>query len=86
MVKPSYRRANEISSEDYGREGINALDAAFVAYSSISTLRQQIKPDHRVHGVVHGKNWQPNGKISHIFHFHLNKIHFSDFIVLFSDP
>jgi len=43
------------------REGTNALDAAFLAYSGISVLRQQIKPDHRVHGVVEGKHWQPNG-------------------------
>jgi len=35
-------------------EGTNALDAAFVAYTSISVLRQQIKPDHRVHGIVQG--------------------------------
>lgn len=24
-------------------------------------LRQQMKPDHRVHGIVQGKNWSPNG-------------------------
>ncbi|KAI0046993.1 amidohydrolase [Auriscalpium vulgare] len=41
-------------------EGVNALDAAFVAYSSISALRQQIKPAHRVHGVVSGRDWTPN--------------------------
>lgn len=41
-------------------EGTNALDAAFLAYSSISMLRQQMKPDHRVHGVVQGKDWVPN--------------------------
>ncbi|KAJ7577107.1 hypothetical protein C8J56DRAFT_380072 [Mycena floridula] len=41
-------------------EGTNALDAAFLAYSSISVLRQQIKPDHRVHGTIQGKNWTPN--------------------------
>ncbi|KAF9525316.1 hypothetical protein CPB83DRAFT_859614 [Crepidotus variabilis] len=41
-------------------EGTNALDAAFLAYSSISMLRQQIKPDHRVHGVIEGKHWQAN--------------------------
>jgi hypothetical protein len=40
---------------------MNALDAAFLAYSSISVLRQQIKPDHRVHGIVEGNNWTPNG-------------------------
>lgn len=41
-------------------EGQNALDAAFLAYSGVSILRQQIKPDHRVHGVVDGKDWAPN--------------------------
>ncbi|THV05540.1 hypothetical protein K435DRAFT_647027 [Dendrothele bispora CBS 962.96] len=41
-------------------EGTNALDAAFVAYSSISLLRQQMRPDHRVHGIVSGKDWVPN--------------------------
>ncbi|KAF8235649.1 amidohydrolase, partial [Tricholoma matsutake] len=41
-------------------EGINALDAAFLAYSNISVLRQQMKPDHRVHGIVQGKEWAPN--------------------------
>jgi len=41
-------------------EGTNALDAAFLAYSNISVLRQQMKPDYRVHGVVEGKTWSPN--------------------------
>ncbi|KAF8159514.1 hypothetical protein B0H34DRAFT_782235 [Crassisporium funariophilum] len=41
-------------------EGTNALDAAFLAYSGVSMLRQQMKPDHRVHGIVQGKDWQPN--------------------------
>ncbi|KAK0189039.1 hypothetical protein F5146DRAFT_1140603 [Armillaria mellea] len=41
-------------------EGTNALDAAFLAYSSISVLRQQIKPDHRIHGILGGKNWSAN--------------------------
>ncbi|KAI0079408.1 hypothetical protein K474DRAFT_1592196 [Panus rudis PR-1116 ss-1] len=41
-------------------EAQNALDAAFLAYSSISVLRQQIKPTHRVHGIVSGQNWEPN--------------------------
>ncbi|CCM01369.1 uncharacterized protein FIBRA_03419 [Fibroporia radiculosa] len=41
-------------------EGQNALDAAFLAYSSVSVLRQQIKPTHRVHGIVIGKDWAPN--------------------------
>lgn len=42
-------------------EGRNALDAAFLAYSSIAVLRQQIRPTHRVHGIVTGKDWAPNG-------------------------
>ncbi|EGN96673.1 hypothetical protein SERLA73DRAFT_184799 [Serpula lacrymans var. lacrymans S7.3] len=41
-------------------EGTNALDAAFLAYSSIAVLRQQIKPDHRVHGVIKGHNGAAN--------------------------
>ncbi|KAG7094082.1 hypothetical protein E1B28_007701 [Marasmius oreades] len=41
-------------------EGTNALDAAFLAYSSISVLRQQMKPGYRVHGVIQGKDWLPN--------------------------
>ncbi|KAJ7759276.1 hypothetical protein B0H16DRAFT_1689192 [Mycena metata] len=42
-------------------EGTNALDAAFLAYSSISVLRQQMRPDHRVHGIIEGNNdWLPN--------------------------
>ncbi|KAG8951841.1 hypothetical protein FRC04_005533 [Tulasnella sp. 424] len=41
-------------------EGKNALDAAFLAYSAISVLRQQIKPTHRVHGIIEGRDWAPN--------------------------
>ncbi|KAI0656046.1 amidohydrolase [Cubamyces menziesii] len=41
-------------------EAQNALDAAFVAYASISALRQQIKPDQRVHGIIVGRDWAPN--------------------------
>ncbi|KAL6303545.1 hypothetical protein BKA93DRAFT_787758 [Sparassis latifolia] len=41
-------------------EAQNALDAAFLAYTNISVLRQQIKPTHRVHGIVSGKNWAAN--------------------------
>ncbi|KAG8970644.1 hypothetical protein FRC05_000502 [Tulasnella sp. 425] len=41
-------------------EGKNALDAAFLAYSAISVLRQQIKPTHRVHGIIEGRDWAAN--------------------------
>ncbi|KAJ1028383.1 hypothetical protein NDA16_001550 [Ustilago loliicola] len=41
-------------------EGINALDAAVLAYNNISALRQQIQPQERVHGIIKGNNWAPN--------------------------
>ncbi|KAK7685702.1 hypothetical protein QCA50_011046 [Cerrena zonata] len=41
-------------------DGKNALDAAFLAYSSVSVLRQQLKPAYRVHGIVSGSDWEPN--------------------------
>ncbi|TBU24288.1 aminoacylase 1-like protein 2 [Dichomitus squalens] len=41
-------------------EGQNALDAAVLAYTNISVLRQQLKPSHRVHGIFEGKDWAPN--------------------------
>jgi acetylornithine deacetylase/succinyl-diaminopimelate desuccinylase-like protein len=40
--------------------GVNALDAAVIAYTSISALRQQVKPDHRLHGTLEGRNWAAN--------------------------
>ena len=43
-------------------EGQNALDAAFLAYSGISVLRQQIKPTHRVQGVFSGSEYETNGR------------------------
>jgi hypothetical protein len=42
-------------------DGVNALDAAFVAYAGISALRQQIRPEQRVHGIISGRDWTPNG-------------------------
>ena len=41
-------------------EGVNALDAAVMAYSSISVLRQQMKPSWRVHGVITNGGAKPN--------------------------
>ena len=41
-------------------EGVNALDAAVMAYSSISVLRQQMKPDWRVHGIITNGGAKPN--------------------------
>ncbi|KAG0239227.1 hypothetical protein BGW41_007843 [Actinomortierella wolfii] len=33
-------------------EGVNALDAAILTYTNIGMMRQQIKPTHRVHGII----------------------------------
>ena len=41
-------------------EGINALDAAVVAYNSISVLRQQMKPSWRVHSIIKEGGVKPN--------------------------
>ena len=41
-------------------EGVNALDAAVMAYTSISVLRQQMKPTWRVHGVIANGGVKPN--------------------------
>ncbi|PFH51128.1 hypothetical protein AMATHDRAFT_80419 [Amanita thiersii Skay4041] len=45
-------------------EGINSLDAAVLAYDNISALRQQIRPAHRVHGIIEGRNWAPNDEVT----------------------
>jgi amidohydrolase len=34
------------------QDGINALDAAVLAYNGISMLRQQILPEQRIHGII----------------------------------
>lgn len=41
-------------------EGVNALDAAVLAYNNVSVLRQQVKPTHRIHGIFHGDEWAAN--------------------------
>ena len=41
-------------------EGVNALDAAVMAYTSVSVLRQQMKPAWRVHGVITNGGAKPN--------------------------
>ena len=40
--------------------GVNALDAAVMAYHSISALRQQIKPTWRIHGILTDGGTIPN--------------------------
>ncbi|KAJ7337249.1 hypothetical protein OS493_010106 [Desmophyllum pertusum] len=41
-------------------EGINALDAAVMAYNSVSVLRQQMKPTWRVHVIISEGGVKPN--------------------------
>ncbi|CAM1509532.1 Fc.00g032710.m01.CDS01 [Cosmosporella sp. VM-42] len=41
-------------------KGLNALDAAVAAYTSISMLRQQLRPEERIHGVIEDGGRVPN--------------------------
>lgn len=41
-------------------QGINALDAAVLAYTNIGLLRQQLRPDARVHGIITHGGQAPN--------------------------
>ena len=41
-------------------EGVNALDAAVLAYNAISVLRQQMKPSWRVQGIISNGGVKPN--------------------------
>jgi metal-dependent amidase/aminoacylase/carboxypeptidase family protein len=41
-------------------DGINALDAAVASYNNISMLRQQIRPDERIHGAFVETPTRPN--------------------------
>ncbi|MBI5182533.1 MAG: M20 family metallopeptidase [Nitrospirae bacterium] len=41
-------------------KGINALDAMVLAYNNISALRQQLKPDVRIHGIITNGGAAPN--------------------------
>ncbi|KAK1779888.1 hypothetical protein QBC45DRAFT_123032 [Copromyces sp. CBS 386.78] len=41
-------------------EGINALDAVCLSYNAVSMLRQQMRPEERVHGVFREAGTRPN--------------------------
>lgn len=41
-------------------QGVNALDAVVLAYTGISALRQQIRPEQRIHGVITKGGTRPN--------------------------
>uniref|UniRef100_A0A3Q3LDT4 Peptidase M20 domain-containing protein 2 n=1 Tax=Mastacembelus armatus TaxID=205130 RepID=A0A3Q3LDT4_9TELE len=44
----------------YPWEGVNALDAAVLAYNNISVLRQQLQPEWRLHGIITHGGERPN--------------------------
>lgn len=44
----------------YPWEGVNALDAAVLAYNNLSVLRQQLKPTWRAHGIIKNGGVKPN--------------------------
>ncbi|MCI4395799.1 hypothetical protein PGIGA_G00196220 [Pangasianodon gigas] len=58
LVVKYHGRASHASA--YPWEGVNALDAAVMAYSNISVLRQQLRPDWRVHGIIRHGGVKPN--------------------------
>ncbi|XP_004093099.2 peptidase M20 domain-containing protein 2 [Nomascus leucogenys] len=47
-------------SASYPWEGLNALDAAVLAYNNLSVFRQQMKPTWRVHGIIKNGGVKPN--------------------------
>ncbi|XP_061479302.1 xaa-Arg dipeptidase-like [Rhineura floridana] len=60
---------NHLTVQYYGKashaaaylwEGVNALDAAVLAYNNLSVLRQQIKPTWRLHGIIKRGGEKPN--------------------------
>ncbi|KAF7654471.1 hypothetical protein LDENG_00069040 [Lucifuga dentata] len=51
-------KATHASSHPW--EGVNALDAAVLCYNNLSVLRQQMKPDWRIHGVIKQGGVKPN--------------------------
>lgn len=50
MTVKYYGKASHAAA--YPWEGVNALDAAVLAYNNLSVLRQQMKPTWRVHGEI----------------------------------
>src|SRR5258706_3868441 len=41
-------------------QGVNALDAAIQTYNNVSMLRQQVRPDSRIHGIITHGGAAPN--------------------------
>ncbi|XP_042359900.1 peptidase M20 domain-containing protein 2-like [Plectropomus leopardus] len=53
-------RGKACHASAYPWEGVNALDAAVLCYNNLSALRQQMKPDWRVHGIIKRGGEKPN--------------------------
>lgn len=51
----------------YPWEGVNALDAAVLAYNNLSLLRQQMKPTWRVHGEILIKSYVQQMVLQRLF-------------------
>ncbi|XP_078068610.1 peptidase M20 domain-containing protein 2-like [Mustelus asterias] len=60
---------NEVTVKYFGKathaagypwEGVNALDAAVLAYTNLSVLRQQLRPDWKLHGIIKHGGVKPN--------------------------
>ncbi|XP_067097676.1 peptidase M20 domain-containing protein 2-like [Osmerus mordax] len=58
VVVKYHGKASHAASHPWA--GVNALDAAVLAYNNISVLRQQLKPDWRIHGVIKNGGVKPN--------------------------
>ncbi|XP_076872486.1 xaa-Arg dipeptidase-like [Brachyhypopomus gauderio] len=58
VVVKYHGRASHAAS--YPWEGVNALDAAVLAYNNLSVLRQQMPPDWRMHGIISHGGVKPN--------------------------
>ncbi|XP_036438265.1 peptidase M20 domain-containing protein 2-like [Colossoma macropomum] len=58
VVVKYHGRASHASA--YPWEGVNALDAAVMAYSNLSVLRQQLRPAWRIHGIIKHGGVKPN--------------------------
>ncbi|XP_008278227.1 peptidase M20 domain-containing protein 2-like [Stegastes partitus] len=44
----------------YPWKGVNALDAAVLAYNNLSVLRQQLRPEWKLHGIIKNGGLKPN--------------------------
>lgn len=58
MTVKYYGKASHAAA--YPWEGVNALDAAVLAYTNLSVLRQQMKPTWRAHGIIKNGGVKPN--------------------------